>query len=150
MLRVSSLLHELVHRATTWNKTPITAAEYRLARVIIDEIASLREEPLGLPRPSDERLCRIVDAMLADLADNRSVGDLAEWVGITPRTLARHFSEQTGLGMVAWRQHARVLRALEMLPVGQAVTTIAMNLGYDNVSAFIVMFRRVMGVTPGE
>ncbi|WP_082678241.1 AraC family transcriptional regulator [Sphingomonas sanguinis] len=149
-LRVSSLLRELVHRATTWNRTPASAAEYRLARVIIDEIACLREEPLGLSRPRDERLCQIVDAMLADLTDNRSVGDWAEWAGITPRTLARHFSEQTGLGMVAWRQRARVLRAIEMLAIGKTVTTIAMDLGYDNVSAFIAMFRRVTGVTPGE
>jgi AraC-like DNA-binding protein len=36
------------------------------------------------------------------------------------------------------------------LATGQPVTTIALDLGYDNVSAFIAMFKRVMGVTPGR
>jgi AraC-like DNA-binding protein len=30
------------------------------------------------------------------------------------------------------------------------VTTVALELGYDNVSAFIAMFRRTFGVTPGR
>ncbi|WP_430507282.1 helix-turn-helix domain-containing protein, partial [Burkholderia sp. BCCCDS15] len=30
------------------------------------------------------------------------------------------------------------------------VTTIALDLGYDNVSAFIDMFRRALGTTPGR
>ena len=149
-LRVGSLLRELVERAATWNGTSNTPAEHRLAQVIIDEIAGLREDPLGLPHPTDERLRLMTDAMLDDLADNRSIQDWAEWVGMTPRTLARHFREQTGFGLVAWRQRARVLRAIELLAEGQAVTTIAMDLGYNNVGAFIAMFRRVMGMTPGQ
>lgn len=149
-LRLGSLLRELVHRAAAWNELPRTPIEQRLAQVILDEIAGLQEEPLGLPRPTHEPLCRMADAMLADLADNRSVENWAAWVGITPRTLTRRFSEQTGFGITAWRQRARVLRAIEMLAAGRAVTTVAMDLGYDNVSAFIAMFRRVMGVTPGR
>ena len=35
-------------------------------------------------------------------------------------------------------------------PAGQPVTSIAMDLGYDNVGAFIAMFRKVIGVTPGH
>ena len=42
------------------------------------------------------------------------------------------------------------MRALEMLAAGAAVTTVALDLGYDNVSAFIAMFKREHGVTPGR
>ena len=42
------------------------------------------------------------------------------------------------------------MRALEMLAASTPVTTIALSLGYDNVSAFIAMFRRVHGVTPAR
>ena len=41
------------------------------------------------------------------------------------------------------------MRALEMLAAGAAVTTVALDLGY-NVSAFIAMFKREHGVTPGR
>lgn len=42
------------------------------------------------------------------------------------------------------------MRAIELLATGTPVTTIALSLGYDNVSAFIAMFRRVHGVTPAR
>jgi len=37
-----------------------------------------------------------------------------------------------------------------MLASGMAVTTIALDLGYENVSVFIAMFRRTFGVTPAK
>ncbi|MCY1215799.1 HTH-type transcriptional regulator NimR [compost metagenome] len=52
--------------------------------------------------------------------------------------------------MGAWRQRARLMRAQEMLAAGAAVTTVALELGYDNVSAFIAMFKRELGTTPGR
>ena len=45
-------------------------------------------------------------------------------------------------------QQRRLLRALELLATGDNVTTIALELGYDNTSAFIAMFRRCLGTTP--
>jgi len=39
------------------------------------------------------------------------------------------------------------MRVLEMLASGAAITTIALDLGYESVSAFIAMFRRTFGVT---
>ena len=87
-------------------------------------------------------------AILDDLADERGVEALGVWAGVSPRTLARRFTLETGFTPSAWRQRARILRALELLASGQPVTTIALDLGYDNVSAFIAMFKRVMGVTP--
>lgn len=70
--------------------------------------------------------------------------------GIAPCTPARRFVAETGFGFSEWRQRARTLRAIELLAEGAAVTTIAIDLGYDNVSAFIAMFRRTIGMTPGR
>lgn len=42
------------------------------------------------------------------------------------------------------------MRALEKVADGVPVTTIALDLGYENVSAFIDMFRRALGTTPGK
>ena len=41
-----------------------------------------------------------------------------------------------------------MIRALEMLADGAAVTSIAFDLGYASVSGFIARFRRSFGVTP--
>jgi len=149
-LRVSCLLREAVRRAAGWHRAPETEAEHRLAGVLLDEIATLPVEPLGLPHPSDPRVRRITDAVLANLPDNRPLEAWADHAGVSPRTMARRLATETGFGFSEWRQRARVLRAIELLAEGQAVTTIAIDLGYDNVSAFIAMFRRLMGTTPGR
>jgi len=71
----------------------------------------------------------------------------------TPADLAGHACLVLSAGAALhadWRQRARLMRAIEMLAAGTPVTTIALSLGYDNVSAFIAMFRRVHGVTPAR
>lgn len=122
----------------------------RIANVILDEIAAAQTGPRGLPRPRDPRLRRIADALAGDLADNRRADEWAAWAGMAPRTLSRRFVSETGFTFTQWRQQARVLRALERLADGVTVTAVALDLGYDNVSAFIDMFRRTLGTTPGQ
>lgn len=49
-----------------------------------------------------------------------------------------------------WRRRARFMRALKMLAIGAPVTTVALDVGYDNVSAFIELFRKTFGATPAR
>ncbi|MCP3852996.1 MAG: AraC family transcriptional regulator [Gammaproteobacteria bacterium] len=39
-------------------------------------------------------------------------------------------------------------RAIELLTTGQSITSIALDVGYENMSAFIAMFKRCLGSTP--
>ncbi|KVD82954.1 AraC family transcriptional regulator [Burkholderia sp. ABCPW 14] len=146
----SPLLREAVRRAASWRGAELDCTRARIADVILDEIATAKAGSLGLPRPRDPRLVRITDALAGDLADNRRVDEWAAWAGMAPRTLSRRFVAETGLTLAQWRQQARLLRALERLADGVTVTTVALDLGYDNVSAFIDMFRRALGTTPGQ
>jgi AraC-like DNA-binding protein len=50
----------------------------------------------------------------------------------------------------AWRTQLRLLRALELLSIGQSVTDVGLTLGYDSTSAFISRFRAHLGVTPAK
>ncbi|MFJ7111440.1 helix-turn-helix domain-containing protein [Pseudomonas sp. NPDC098740] len=67
-----------------------------------------------------------------------------------PRRCSSRTVSETGFTFSQWRRRARLLRALERLAAAVPVTTIALELGYENVSAFIAMFRRTFGVTPGR
>jgi AraC-like DNA-binding protein len=62
----------------------------------------------------------------------------------------QRFVSETGFTFSLRRQRARLLRTLELLAADVPVTTIALELGYDNISAFIAMFRRAFGVKPGR
>ncbi len=149
-IRCTGLLREAVARATTWDGDVLDAAQQRIASLILDEIRAMPPEPPGLPLPTDARLMRIVRALLDDLANPRGLDDWAAFGALSPRTLSRRFVAETGFTFADWRQRARLLRAVEMLAAGAPVTTVALGLGYDNVSAFIAMFRRAHGVTPAR
>ena len=60
----------------------------------------------------------------------------------------RAFFAQVGMSFGRWRQQARLFAALEMLAQGESVTEAAVAVGYDSVSAFIEMFRKMLGTTP--
>jgi AraC-like DNA-binding protein len=151
VLRASPLLRALILRAVD---LPIlydeAGAEGRLVAVLLDEIAAAREAPLHLPMPRDARLGWVADALLADPADGRGVAAWAREAGASARTFERLFRRDTGLSFGAWRSRARVLAALALLAEGRSVTATALELGYDSVSAFIAMFRRALGETPGR
>jgi len=149
-IRCTGLLREAVARAATWDGGAPDAARQRIANLILDEIRAAPQEALGLPLPTDARLMRVARAVLDDLADPRGLEDWAAFGALSPRTLSRRFVAETGFTFADWRQRARLMRAIEMLAAGSPVTTIALDLGYGNVSAFIAMFRRAHGVTPAR
>lgn len=150
ILATSGLLREAVMRAAAWQSPELDAAQQRLAGVIVDEIRTLPRVTLGLPMPQDARLRKIAEALSDCPDDERHLQEWATWAGIAPRTLTRRFALETGFSFTAWRQRVRLLRALERLAAGVPVTRVALELGYDNVSAFIALFRRTFGVTPGR
>ncbi|MDV5357558.1 AraC family transcriptional regulator [Enterobacter asburiae] len=147
---MTGLLREAVARAAGFQEMTLTPSQERLAGVIIDEIGALPEVDLGLPMPQDPRLIRIAHALTARPDEDRRLEAWAAWAGISSRTLSRRFSAETGFSFSEWRQRVRLLRALELLAAGKPVTAIALELGYDNVSAFIALFSRVFGTTPGR
>lgn len=147
-MRTSGLLREAILRAGDWPLGPLDDARARLAAVIIDEIRGLPIEPLGLPLPHTASLQRIARALADDPSDERSLESWAQWAGVSARTLSRRFVLETGLNFTNWRQRARLMRSLELLATGVAVTTIALDLGYATPSAFISVFRRTFGETP--
>lgn len=147
-LSVTPLLWEAALRCAGRTSAGPDAAQDRLAVVIVDEIRGLTPQPLGLPMPRDARLLRIARALLAAPGERRSLVDWAAWAGLSDRSLSRRFVAETSLSFTAWVQRARVLRSLEWLAEGRPVTQVALDLGYDSVSAFIALFKRQLGRTP--
>jgi AraC-like DNA-binding protein len=49
-----------------------------------------------------------------------------------------------------WRQRARICRAIGLLAAGGTVKDIALEVGYSTPSAFVAVFKRYAGNTPGK
>ena len=151
VIAVSPLLRELILAAMVMPKLYGEAgAEARLIAVLFDQLLSAEIAPLSLPLSSDSRLRRVIGGLLARPGDGRGLQAWARTAGASPRTLSRLFVRETGMTFHLWRQQARLLDALRRLDAGQSVTTIAYDLGYSTPSAFITMFRRALGTTPGR
>ena len=60
----------------------------------------------------------------------------------------RAFRRETGMSFAAWRQNVRLIEALSRLAVGEPVTRVALDVGYNSPSAFAAMFRRAFGACP--
>jgi len=150
ILLVSGLLRESVARAATWGYAEFNTAQSHVASVILDEIATLPQTALGLPMPRDHRLLKIAHALSERPDDDRKLEELAQWTGLAPRTLTRRFVVETGFSLTEWRQRVRLLRAIELLAGGSAVSAVALDVGYQNVSTFISLFKRTFAMTPGQ
>ncbi|QQV56871.1 helix-turn-helix transcriptional regulator [Ralstonia syzygii subsp. celebesensis] len=92
----------------------------------------------------------IFDSVHKAPADERSLQDWANAVGASSRTLVRRFQAAFGLSFRDWRQQMRLLAAIPLLAAGTPITKVAGDVGYDTPSAFSLMFRRVMGMTPRQ
>lgn len=150
VLQVTPLVRELIERVSHFPADyPEDGPQARLLQVLVDELQGLAEAPFSLPLPSDPRLRRITDALQAEPGDNRTIEQWAQQVGASRRTLVRLFQAQTQLSFREWRQRLRLLAALPLLAQGMSVTRLANELGYDSVSAFIGLFQRHYGKTPG-
>jgi AraC-like DNA-binding protein len=121
-----------------------------LAALLVDEIAALTHEPLHLPRASDERIARLSAALLEAPADPTSLRGWADCLSLSPRTLMRRIKDETGMSFRELRRQTRILAAVERLSLGEPVTNVALDVGFDSPSAFIQAFRSVTGKTPGR
>jgi AraC-like DNA-binding protein len=118
--------------------------------VILDEIRAAEVTPLHLPMPRDPRARRVAEALRREPGDTRRLDAWSRLAGASERTLERLFRSEVGMSFGAWRQQARLLRGLEHLAAGDSVSTAALRVGFQTPSAFIAMFRRAMGTTPGR
>lgn len=150
VLDVSPLLRELIRAASLLPvEYDLEGADGRLMEVLLDQLRPPRNDQLHLPMPHDPRLLKICNYLQTDPADNRTLEDWSRESGASSRTLARLFMRETGMPFREWRQKLRLLHALEKLANNRPVTEVALDLGYDTPSAFISMFRKAMGKTPG-
>jgi len=142
-------LRELIVRAT---ELPLQYDENgpagHVVALLLDELHGSQALKLHLPMPRSKRLAMLCRALLDAPGDRRTLGEWAHTVHASERTMARLFQRETGLSFAAWRQQARVLEAMGRLGSGAPVTQVALDLGYDSVSAFSAMFRRAAGTSP--
>jgi AraC-like DNA-binding protein len=150
-IAVSPLLRELVIAAS---RLPTLydpkGPAGNLVSTMLNELGKAPVEYLHLPMPSNARLRKIADTFAADPSDRTTIGDWAQRVAMSERSLSRLILRETGMTFGRWRQQFQIMVALERLVDGEAVKTVALDLGYESTSAFIAMFKKALRMPPGK
>lgn len=149
VLRASPLLVASLERLGTLTERQRHVADL-LLELIQFELQQTKTETLKLRLPSAVRLLAWAMTFLENPNIKASIDDAASEVGMSRRAFTRHFQSQTGCTFAQWKRMALVQRATERLAEGSSVTTIAFELGYENPSAFIAMFKALRGASPGQ
>ncbi|MFC7327051.1 AraC family transcriptional regulator [Marinactinospora rubrisoli] len=149
VLTVAPLLRELI-LAYTRAPRDDTPERRRLRAVLLDRLrVSPRQQPVHLPTARDPRLAAVCAALWENPADDRTLAALGAEAGASARTLSRLFAAETGMSFPQWRMQLRLQHALRLLAEDTPVTAVAHRCGWSSASAFIDVFRRAFGHTPG-
>jgi len=150
-LSVNPLLRELLLKAAGLPRLyPTEGPESRLIATLLDELSAAPVEDLHLPMPRDRRLRQLAEKLLAEPADKSSLGEWAHRIGMSERTMSRLMLQEIGMSFGHWRRQLHVILSLQRLTRGESVQTVALELGYENASGFITMFRKAVGKPPAR
>ncbi|MFJ3044561.1 AraC family transcriptional regulator [Herbaspirillum chlorophenolicum] len=150
LIEVSGLLHELL--LGMLDEPLEYAPEGRSALIVplllrcLEQATQVRKSVL--PLPQDRRLRQLCEQLMGAPHDDSSLDGWSDRIGVSARTLARLFRDETGMTFGQWRQHMRIAEAIYRLAQQEPVKQVAATLGYSSAAAFITMFRKVMGTTP--
>jgi AraC-like DNA-binding protein len=125
--RLSEWLHAVVARAAPgqWPRTPLTARDDRALRLACEYLADRPERNVGLD-------------------------ELAAAAGVGKFRLIRLFRERTGLPPHALQLAHRIRAARRLIEAGETLAGAAAATGFVDQSHLHRLFRRSLGVTPGE
>jgi AraC-like DNA-binding protein len=148
VLRASALLIAALERIARGTTSTPSAMRRLLWRVVALEMREATPERLLVPMPSESRLRATAEALLANPSIGADVERAAARSGMSKRTFTRHFRQETGLSFAQWRRAAITYHALERIAAGEKASSVAFEVGYANVSAFVAMMHRQLGAAP--
>jgi AraC-like DNA-binding protein len=152
---LSPLARALVSECGAWTADdeplPAYAESLFAALAAVTWRLAERPSPVVVPVGRSPELRRALRLTEERLGDEIRFADVADQVGLAPRSLARRFADETGMTWRAVLRRMRVLRAIEELAAGDTpVTKIAFMVGYTSLSAFNAAFQQLTARTPTE
>lgn len=154
---VSHLLREMILYTKEWNGkiTKNDASRYYFLKALKGILPEKRDQKLAFPVqhpfPKDEVLLKIAKYIHANLEKNLSIESTAKEFGMSTRSLSRKFKEILGMNYVRFLRALRITRSLELMLEGKYnMYEIAMMVGYNSLSSFSNIFKKVVGVSPTE
>lgn len=150
-LHISTMLREMMQHFESFPQDYThTSHAARFAQVMLYELTRMPVERLSLPISDNLKIRTLADSLMNNPGDRSSLEVWAGRFAMSKRTFERFVLKETGMTFGRWRQQLQVLVAIRLLVTGTSVQNTAYELGYESVTAFITMFKKMLGTTPGR
>jgi len=127
----------------------VDAAACLIVRALAAQSRPARDTPAGAVRLSPWKLRKALELLNERLADDVSLDELSNEVGLSMHHFARAFKASTGLAPHRYHVQLRLERARTLLETTEwSIAEIAVEVGYRDSSALSRAFRRELGVLP--
>jgi len=148
---VPPLALHLVERALAWDEQTVRGDA--LAGSLLRTLALLCPEWFSNPRmlwvpAARSEAMRTVVRYVADHLASASAALAARAAGLSQRTLQRRCLDELQMTWRGLLREVRMMRALELLCQGSPVGSVAVEVGFESLSAFTVAFRERFGMPP--
>ncbi|MPM72092.1 HTH-type transcriptional regulator YesS [bioreactor metagenome] len=98
---------------------------------------------------ADAVILKVQEWMEANCARPITIAQMGQEIGMAERPLKRRFTLATGLSPIAYLQKLRVDKAKKLLlATDKSTKVIAYEVGYENVSFIVRVFKTHIGQTP--
>jgi AraC-like DNA-binding protein len=150
VLHITPLVRELILETVRMKELRMrNRLHCAISDVLLAQLESASPMPTSVTMPQDPRARAIADAVMSNPAERRSLAVLCKSVGTSVRTMQRVFQREVGSDFEFWRRQVRLMKAIELLVSGRSVKEAGFALGYRQPTAFVEMFRGILGTTPG-
>jgi len=106
---------------------------------------------LSAPADPASPIARVQDHVMANIAGRHTLASLAAAATMSPRNLARHFVQETGITPHEFIERARVDAARRMLEGSeQPLKSVAFECGFGSADRMRIVFNARLGVSPAQ
>lgn len=150
VFHITPLLRELIVEAVRIKELRTRDRLHGALRdLLLSQLETAPPMPIWLTLPQDRRARAVADAVMRNPGERQSLAALCGSVSASVRTMQRIFPREVGSDFESWRRQARLMKAVELLVSGHSVKEVSFALGYCQPTAFVEMFRGILGTTPG-
>lgn len=131
----------------------ITGCLYKLFFILIKNhiLDKNKNKDIFLDTEKIERVKKVLEYIHANYKNQINISDLANVLNMSTYHFCRFFKYMTGQTSIEYINSYRVRKAIELMPeVERKLLDISMEVGFNNVSYFIRVFKGLMGCTPIE
>lgn len=148
VFKTNSFIKELVLNAIEKQEKHKTPEARKILGVLTDELKDTKAAPFYFPMPKDPRLVKLFNLMNELDGLGKELPELAKNSGATLRTLNNICHKECHMSVSSWRDQFRLLKSFEYFAAEMSVLDVALNIGYDGISGYNKLTKKLTGKSP--